>query len=119
MTGIDSNITFENGKIAKCVLKIAGGKTFTVTLGNRGYEVVEGGNVTASSASAPGSASGSTPGSASAPGSTPGSTPGSASTSASAPGSTSASAPPQQKNEYNTQKDLIEKLGPHGYKSLV
>ena len=105
MTGIDSNITFENGKIAKCVLKIAGGKTFTVTLGNRGYEVIEGGNVTASSAASP-----STPAT---PGSTPAATPGSA------PGSASTSAPSQQKNEYNTQKDLIEKLGPHGYKSLV
>ena len=104
MTGIDSNITFENGKIAKCVLKIAGGKTFTVTLGNRGYEVVEGGNVTASSAASPSTPPGSTP-----PAATPGSAPGSAST----------SAPSQQKNEYNTQKDLIEKLGPHGYKSLV
>tara|TARA_B100001173_G_scaffold310387_1_gene324855 strand:+ start:956 stop:1279 length:324 start_codon:yes stop_codon:yes gene_type:complete len=107
MTGIDSNITFENGKIAKCVLKIAGGKTFTVTLGNRGYEVIEGGNVTASSAASP-----STPAAAT-PGSTPAATPGSA------PGSASTSAPSQQKNEYNTQKDLIEKLGPHGYKSLV
>jgi hypothetical protein len=104
MTGIDSNITFENGKIAKCVLKIAGGKTFTVTLGNRGYEVVEGGNVTASSAASPSTPPGSTP-----PAATPGS----------APDSASANAPPQQKNEYNTQKDLIEKLGPHGYKSLV
>ena len=108
MTDIDSNITFENGKIAKCVLKIAGGKTFTVTLGNRGYEVIEGGNVTASSAASP-STPGSAPGSAATPGSASGSAPGSAST----------SAPSQQKNEYNTQKDLIEKLGPHGYKSLV
>ena len=110
MTGIDSNITFENGKIAKCVLKIAGGKTFTVTLGNRGYEVIEGGNVTASSAASPAAnALGSTLGST--PGSTPGSTLGST------PGSASANAPPQQKNEYNTQEDLIKTLGSYGYTS--
>jgi hypothetical protein len=109
MTGIDSNITFENGKIAKCVLKIAGGKTFTVTLGNRGYEVIEGGNVTASSAASP-STPASTPASAN-PGSAPGSAPGST------PGSASANAPPQQKNEYNTQEDLIKTLGSYGYTS--
>ena len=84
-----------------------------MTLGNWGYEVIEGGNVTASSAASPSTPAAATPGSASAPGSTPAATPGSA------PGSASANAPPQQKNEYNTQKDLIEKLGPHGYKSLV
>jgi len=109
MPDIDSNITFENGQMEKCVLKIAGGKTFTVTLGNRGYEVVEGGT-------APCSTPASTPGSTL--GSTPGSTPGPANPTPTAnPGPAIPSAPPQQKNEYNTQEDLIKTLGSYGYTS--
>lgn len=112
MTGIDSNITFENGQITKCVLQI-GGKTFTVTLGNKGYEVVDGGTApcstpgSANAANAPGPANlGPTPGSAPTPGPTSGST-------------TAPSAPPQpsQEKEYNTQEDLIKTLGSYGYTS--
>lgn len=114
MPDIDSNITFENGQITKCVLQI-GGKTFTVTLGNKGYEVVEGGTAPCST---PGSANAATP----APDANPGPAnpaPTSGSNSSTSTPTPAPSAPPQQKNEYNTQKDLIEKLGPHGYKSLV
>jgi len=128
MTEITSNITFENkdGKIAKCVLKIAGGKTFTVTLGNRGYEVVEGGNVTASSGS--NSSSASTPGSNSTKSAAPASTKSAApaSTKSAAPASTKSAAPaststtstqPSQEKEYNTQEELIKTLGSYGYTS--
>ena len=100
MTDITSNITFDNdnGQITKCVLKITGGKTFTVTLVKGGYEVVEGGT-------------------------DPCSTPGSANPGSNAPGSANAgptpapSAPlhPGEKKEYNTQEELIKTLVQHGY----
>ena len=99
MTEITSNITFENkdGQITKCVLKITGGKTFTVTLGNKGYEVKEEGNVTLS----PSSGS---------------SNPGAASTTANA-ATPAPSAPPAplKQEEYNTQEDLITTLGSYGF----
>ena len=107
MTEITSNITFENkdGQITKCVLKITGGKTFTVTLGNKGYEVKEEGNVTLSPSS--GSDSSSSSGS---------SNPGAASTTANA-ATPAPSAPPAplKQEEYNTQEDLITTLGSYGY----
>ena len=108
MTEITSNITFENkdGQITKCVLKITGGKTFTVTLGNKGYEVKEEGNVTLSPSS--GSDSSSSSGS-----SNPGSN---SSTSNSTPAPTpSAPLQPSQEKEYNTQEELITTLGSYGY----
>jgi len=99
MTDITSNITFDNdnGQITKCVLKITGGKTFTVTLVKGGYEVVEGGTDPCS-----------TPGSANAGSNAPANAPGSANA-----GPTPApSAPlhPGEKKEYNSQDQLIEYL---------
>jgi len=116
MTDITSNITFDNdnGQITKCVLKITGGKTFTVTLVKGGYEVKEEGT---DPCSTPGSANaGSNAPASNAPGSTPGSAPGS--TPGSAPGSTpTPSAPPAplEQEKYNTQVELIEKLVQRGY----
>ena len=116
MTEITSNITFENkdGQITKCVLKITGGKTFTVTLGNKGYEVKEEGNVTLSPSS--GSDSSSSSGSSNPGSNSSNSTPGAASTTANAAASTpSAPLQPSQEKEYNTQEDLITTLGSYGY----
>lgn len=111
MPDIDSNITFENGKIAKCVLKIADGKTFTVTLGNKGYEVKEEGTVTVSESAAKAgsdsSTSNSTPGAASTKSAT--STPSASTSTPSAP------LQPGQENKYDTQEDLIKTLGSYGY----
>jgi len=115
MTEITSNITFENkdGQITKCVLKITGGKTFTVTLGNKGYEVKEEGNVTLSPSSGSDSSSSSGSDSSSSSGS---SNPGAASTTANA-ATPAPSAPPAplKQEEYNTQEDLITTLGSYGY----
>ena len=105
MTNITSNITFDNdnGQITKCVLKITGGKTFTVTLVKGGYEVVEGGTDPCS-----------TPGSANAGSNAPGSA--NAAANAANPANpattTPGSAPlhPGEKKEYNSQDQLIEYL---------
>jgi hypothetical protein len=109
MTEIDSTITFENGQITKCVLQI-GGKTFTVTLDNKGYEVKEGGTAPCS-----------TPGSAPVANAHAPVNPGSnSSTSTPAPANADASAPPAplKQEKYNTQEDLIEKLGQYDYKPV-
>ena len=111
MTNITSNITFDNdnGQITKCVLKITGGKTFTVTLSNKGYEVVEGGT---DPCSTPGSAN---PGS-NAPGSAnAAANPGSNSSTSTSSTSTTSSTQPGQEKEYNTQEELIKTLVQHGY----
>jgi len=111
MTDITSNITFDNdnGQITKCVLKITGGKTFTVTLVKGGYEVVEGGTDPCS-----------TPGSANAGSNAPGSAnaaanPGSNSSTSTSSTSTTSSTQPGQEKEYNTQEELIKTLVQHGY----
>ena len=49
MTTINSNITFDDGKITKCILEISGGKTYTVTLVKGNFNVEEGGIVSSSS----------------------------------------------------------------------
>ena len=113
MTEIDSTITFENGQITKCVLQI-GGKTFTVTLSNKGYEVVEGGTAPCSTptpenadpaAKADGSADpASTTPAPSAPPAPP------------APSAPPAPPAPLEQEKYNTQEELIEKLGQYDYK---
>ena len=117
MPDIDSNITFENGKIAKCVLKIADGKTFTVTLGNKGYEVKEEGTVTVSESAAKAgsdsSTSNSTPGAASTKSAN--STKSAASTSTTSASTPSAPLQPGQENKYDTQEELIKTLGSYGY----
>ena len=108
MTDITSNITFDNdnGQITKCVLKITGGKTFTVTLVKGGYEVKEEGT---DPCSTPGSANaGSNAPASNAPGSTPGSAPGSTPTPSAPPA-------PLEQEKYNTQVELIEKLVQRGY----
>ena len=117
MTEITSNITFDNdnGKITKCVLQI-GGKTFTVTLVNSGYNVEDGGTAPCST---PGSANAAPAAKAAAPAanadgsSNPGSN---SSTSNSTPAPTpSAPLQPSQEKEYNTQEELITTLGSYGY----
>ena len=99
MTEITSNITFNNkdGQITKCVLQI-GGKTFTVTLVNSGYNVVEGGTAPCSTP---------TPANAATPGSN-------SSTSTTSTASTASTAP-LKPEEYDTPENLIEKLISHGY----
>ena len=106
MTDITSNITFdnENGKITKCVLQI-GGKTFTVTLVNSGYNVEDGGNVTASSSSA-------VPDSSTSDKAANAANPANAAASTSTASTTSN---PLEEVEYDTQEKLIEKLVQHGY----
>ena len=112
MPDIDSNITFENGQITKCVLQI-GGKTFTVTLGNKGYEVVEGGTAPCST---PGSANaGANPANPATPAPTSGSTSTTSTTANAAPSAPSA---PLKQEEYETQEELIEKLGQYDYKPV-
>ena len=106
MTEITSNITFETDKITKCVLQI-GEKTFTVTLGNSGYEVKEEGTVTVSSASAALDTSTSDKAANDA---------NAAANDAKAATSTTSTQPSQEK-EYNTQEELIKTLGSYGYTS--
>ena len=113
MTEIDSNITFENGQITKCVLQI-GGKTFTVTLVNSGYNVEDGGTApcaTPTLANADPAAKADVS-AANAPGST--STTSTTSTSTASTTSTTSTQPSQEK-EYNTQEDLITTLGSYGF----
>ena len=110
MTEITSNITFDNvnGKITKCVLQI-GGKTFTVTLVNSGYNVEDGGTAPCS-----------TPTPENAPADAKAD--GSANAAAKADGSANAappdpSAPPAhlEEEKYETQEDLITTLGSYGF----
>ena len=116
MTEIDSNITFENGQITKCVLQI-GGKTFTVTLGNKGYEVKEEGTVTVSESAAKAGSDSSTSDKAATlekAGSNSSGSNSSASTSSASTSSTP-STQPGQENKYDTQEELIKTLGSYGY----
>ena len=111
MTEIDSNITFENGQITKCVLQI-GGKTFTVTLVNSVYNVEDGGTAPCSTPT-PGSTAATTSGSTAATTTAPPApTPGSAPTPTPAP----IPSAPLKQEEYDTQDKLIEKLGQYDYK---
>ena len=110
MIDITSNITFDNdnGKITKCVLQI-GGKTFTVTLVNSGYNVEDGGTApcstpTPENAPADAKADGSANAAAKADGSAN-----------AAPPAPSAPLQPSQEKEYNTQEDLITTLGSYGF----
>ena len=113
MTEITSNITFETDKITKCVLQI-GEKTFTVTLGNSGYEVKEEGTVTVSSASA--ALDTSTSDKAANDANAAANDANAAANDAKAATSTTSTQPSQEK-EYNTQEELIKTLGSYGYTS--
>ena len=110
MIDITSNITFDNdnGKITKCVLKITGGKTFTVTLGIKGYEVKEGGTDPCSTPTPENTPAPANPAPA-ANAANPGANPAANTVTPSAPPA------PLEQEKYNTQVELIEKLVQRGY----
>ena len=101
-----SNISFDKGKIKGCSVSISG-KIFTVKWEGGQYNVEAGGT-----AGVPPAAGAPPPPAAGAPPASDGSTPPPAATTGAAAGS-------GDKNEYNTQTELITKLDEYGYKSLV
>ena len=106
MTTINSNITFDDGKITKCVLEISGGKIYTVTLDKGNFNVEEGGFVSSSSAKSNDGKENTVEAASDVKENT---------TEASSDGASSSNVADSDNNTYNTQEDLIKKLGGYGY----
>ena len=106
MTTINSNITFDDGKITKCILEISGGKTYTVTLVKGNFNVEEGGIVSSSSTEASDGKENISAIVSDGKKNT---------TEASSDEASNSNAAGSDNNAYNTQEDLIKKLGGYGY----